>query len=326
LTFSATDLEVSIKIAGSEGIAVDKTGSVVVSAGKLKNCIDSVPTDRVSLRLLDKGRLEISAGESLFKLVCESSNDFPAIPDPSTRPENSFSLHPDDLQTFINACLHAVCSDETKHTLCGMLFKIEDEALVACSTDGHRLSLAGKRIPSITIVNAVIIPRKGLEELRKLPLEPLTVHLGDNNMAAVQGGTLLSLRLIEGHYPDYRRAIPTGYEFHTTCSGSALVDAVNRVKLMSRNSGIILEILDGAIFLRAQNESGDEAIDSIQCNQRGDALQVRLNARYLLDALISLGDGDIVIKYKSELNPLVILPANFGQWDERLEVLMPMRV
>ena len=53
-------------------------------------------------------------------------------------------------------------------------------------------------------------------------------------------------------------------------------------------------------------------------------MNLTVNSRYLLQAIKSMG-GEIFVKYKDALSPLMLIPVDHGPWDERIEILMTLR-
>ena len=107
------------------------------------------------------------------------------------------------------------------------------------ATDGHRLSLVD-RVSSEKSIDknstGVIIPRKGLNELRKL----LDSIEGEFEMA-VEGAqliirnssTVLMIRLIEGKYPNYQQLIPQKFTQKAVVDRELLYSTLKRVSLLS---------------------------------------------------------------------------------------------
>ena len=83
-------------------------------------------------------------------------------------------VKPAVLAEMIDKTIYAVSMDETRYHLNGVYLetKKEDGALIyrMVATDGHRLSLIDRKVDnSASTVNTsgVIVPRKGLHEIRK---------------------------------------------------------------------------------------------------------------------------------------------------------------
>src|SRR5690606_17855969 len=107
----------------------------------------------------------------------------------------------------IDKTAYSVSTDHTRYHLNGVYFEQRaDQGYTMVATDGHRLSLVQKSLPNSKLLNqgqGVIIPRKGLNEIRKL-LEsldgPFEVAIEGSQMILRNNQTVLMIRLIEGKY------------------------------------------------------------------------------------------------------------------------------
>src|SRR3546814_19088447 len=85
--------------------------------------------------------------------------------------------------------------------------------LRAVATDGHRLARVQMPLPSGAAgMPAVIVPRKAVQEIRKL-IEAtdgdVQVSLNENKLRVALDGSVLTPHLIDGTFPDYEPVIPT---------------------------------------------------------------------------------------------------------------------
>jgi DNA polymerase III sliding clamp (beta) subunit (PCNA family) len=56
-----------------------------------------------------------------------------------------------------------------------------------------------------------------------------------------------------------------------------------------------------------------------------DIKTLRFNSRYLIQATRSLSGDEIFIKHRDALSPVLLIPVDHSEWDERLEVVMLLR-
>lgn len=326
LSITATDLEIGIRVTCLEGVQVETPGQVAVPAVKFLDLVKQLPGDDVGLSLLENFRFEVVSGESISRLGGWDPMEFPKIKDEDRKDWLSCSVHAEDLQALIGPCLHCVSSDETKINICGVYLVIRDGVFFAVSTDGHRLAVAGRSFEGLPdSTPGLILPRRGAEEIMKLEPGFMGLHMGKNSLEVVQNGTFISVRLTDGEFPDFRAVVPTHYKDHCTVTRHGLLDALGRVRLLSFKNTVTLAIDKVAIFLSGANNA-DEGLDSVVCDRSGSKVTVKIDGRFLSEALASLGGSEVVIKYSDQPSALVLLPANFEKWDERLVVLMPMRL
>src|SRR6185436_7169777 len=106
-------------------------------------------------------------------------------------------------------------TDETRYSLNGVFVEQgEGGKLRMVATDGHRLAFEERSVGSLGLSKGVILPRKGLSELKKLleSGEDGAVSLGfkENMGLVIKDNVELFMRLIDGDFPDYTKVIPVG--------------------------------------------------------------------------------------------------------------------
>jgi DNA polymerase III subunit beta len=324
---TATDLEVGVR--GEVDGDVVKEGTVTVNAKKIYEIIREVPNEQVQLKRLDNDWVEIRSGKSVFKIVGIDAKEFPQFPKfdgkaLSTTPAST-------VHQMIERTIFAVSTDETRYSLNGVFIEQGDSGNIRMvATDGHRLAFEEKAVGSFGLAKGVILPRKGLAELKKL-LEngsDAAVSLGfKENMGLVTKDKIeLFMRLIDGDFPDYTKVIPKGNPNIVKLEHDELLQALRRVSILSseRYKGIRMEFTEGKVSISANNPDLGEAVEEIEAEYKGKPLSIGFNARYLIDVLSVLGgDGEIDIELKDELSPSIIRKAGV---DNYLYVLMPMRL
>jgi DNA polymerase-3 subunit beta len=324
---TATDLEVGVR--GQVEGDVAKEGTVTVNAKKLYEIIREVSQEQVQLKRLENDWVEIRSGKSVFKIVGMDAREFPQFPDfegkgLSTTPAAT-------VREMIERTIFAVSTDETRYSLNGVFIEQADAGKIRMvATDGHRLAFEEKTVGSLGLSKGVILPRKGLSELKKLleSGDDGTVSLGfkENMGLVIKDKVELFMRLIDGDFPDYTKVIPTGNPNIAKLDHDELLQALRRVSILSseRYKGIKMEFTDGRVSISANNPDIGEAVEEIEADYKGKGLSIGFNARYLIDVLgVLTGEGEIDIELKDELSPSIIRKSGIEGY---LYVLMPMRL
>jgi DNA polymerase III subunit beta len=175
---------------------------------------------------------------------------------------------------------------------------------------------------------SVIVPRKGVGEIRKLCDEgegPVEIGLAEGFLLVRRPGLLLSCRLIDSEYPAYRQVLPTNQQIRVHIEREKLLRAVRRVALVAsdRASGFAFALEDNELQLTASNPDLGEAREHLPVEYPGARFQTRFDARYIADALQSIPSKEVLIELIDELSPAQLRPADDpGQ----LAVVMPMRL
>ncbi len=328
----ATDLEVSLT--DEVPTKVLDEGKVAVSAKNLFDIVKELPEGIIQLTKKENNWLEIKQGKAVFNIVGISSEEYPVFPSFNT--DSFLKVESETLIDMIEKTIFSVSNDETRYHLNGVYFEKHSEnqkqfyRMVA--TDGHRLSLvdrmvdekSGESLPEV----GVIIPRKGLQEIRKL-----IDHVGGEIEMAIEGSQLivkkdkaiLMVRLIEGKYPNYQKLIPASLSRQVLINRETLLSCLKRVSLLSnqKSKGVTLTFTDGRLEITSNNPELGDAKEEIECGYEGEELKIGFNARYILDILNSFDDEGVDFKLDGQLSPGMIQPHNDSTYTC---VIMPMRI
>lgn len=326
LQATATDLEIGIT-SRVDLESVETRGRITVPLSMLLNIVQRMPGPEIHLKETSGRQLIVTAGDAEITINCEDSDDYPVWADPAG--ECALAIDADVYQQLIKSCKHAICTDYTKYSLTGINFQLIGQRLTACATDGHRLSLAGKDIEvgSLLSVNDFnhLISKKAITEIEKLSPGPVQIYIYDNQVAFVQARTTLAIRLLDGEFPNYRQIIPNDHPGYVGLVAIDFLKSIDRVRQVVniKSKGIQVEASGNQITLTAKSETG-HARDITSAEIDGAGFQGAVSASYLSDAVAGLGD-EVIIKYNTGIEPIVLLPQDYGSLDERLEIIMPMR-
>jgi DNA polymerase III subunit beta len=324
---SATDLEVALT--GTYPATVKKKGALTLNARALYDMVRALPGDTVHLKETANHWVEIVSERVRYRVVGMASDNFPSLPD-----FQNTKLVPIDRDVFremIDKTIYAVSNDDTRFNLTGVFFEpmAEGAGLRMAATDGHRLAVIERATPDKVPINGgVIVPRKGLMELRRLledGEDEGSLGFVENSAIFEKGNLRLTVRLIDGRFPDYRQVIPTSSAQRLEIQRKPFHDALKRTSLLSSDKaqGVRLEIADNTLSLISNNPDVGDAREDIEVRYNGDPLKVGFNVRYLMEALQVLDEESVVLELTDELAPGVIL----GKGTEGCKaVIMPMRI
>jgi len=329
LRLAATDLEVGIH--GVHKAEVEEAGGVTVSARKLHEIVRELPDEDVKLSTTDNHYVQVDCARAHFTLAGTSIEEYPTLP--GAKPEKLLTIQSVVLAQMIDRTMYATCADETRYNLNGVYVEVlaDSGRLRMVATDGHRLACVDRAVGEglEDLPAGIIIPRKGLAELKRLvdeeDAEEIEIGFEGNSGLARKGEVTLVMRLIEGEFPNYQQVIPKDGGKRLTVPTEPLVRALRRVHLLSsqQSHAVQMEINEGQIAISARNPDLGEAREELDVDYAGEALEIGFNARYLLDALQALGSKEIVMGLHDALSPVQVRPADD---DESLAVVMPMRL
>jgi DNA polymerase-3 subunit beta len=323
----ATDLDVALK--GPLNAEIIQKGGLCIPARKLFEISREVEGD-ILLEAQENNWIKVTSGKSTFKLMGLPAEDFPALPEMSKSEE--LSVKAETFKDMIEKTIYATGESDTRYTLNGLLFhfipkknKIDFKIV---GTDGHRLSTIYIQLDgSLSEEKKIILPKKAAMELKKL-LEGcegnISIYIDKNHVFFNTDDVILTSRLIEGTYPNYEQVIPKNNEKHVAIDKTALLKALRRTSIMSRErtNAVRLDLEEGKVTLISMNPDIGEAREEVAAQYKGEQVTVGYNARYMLDILQTM-EGDVVqLELQEPLSPTRIVEPDNQAY---ICVVMPMR-
>jgi DNA polymerase-3 subunit beta len=328
ISLAATDQEIAVRRLCTA--TVKKKGSLTTGARKLYEMIREFGDGQVVIRSLENNWIEVSAGRSRFKLVGMDSRDFPAMPEPSPGKGTAWRIGGDVLTEMIEHTVFAVSADETRVNLNGIFAECSESGRIRMvATDGHRLAMITRTVETAEPGKGVIIPRKAVMEIRKVlesGEEPIDIMIEDGVAHVVRGAVQMSMRLVEGEFPDYQQVVPSRSERKAIMSSGNLLAALRRVSIVSseRTRGVRFQLDSEKLELSSMNPDVGEAAEEVEVEYDGDPVGVGFNAKYLIDALsVMSADDRIEIGLNDELSPGALRRCDDPDY---CYIVMPMRL
>lgn len=331
LRLAATDLYLGVTAATPAEVL--SGGSVAVAARTIFDIVKALPDGEVHFAVEENQSARIRAGKVDYRIPGMPGDDFPPLPNPGDTP--FVTLDGELVGELIARTQYSMSTDDTRPHLAGALFEGKGETLRMVTTDGHRLSKAETRIEGATLDFTMLVPNKGIAELRKLiddtkgaeggaPIEVATVG---GNAFFRREGVMLSVKLADEQFPPYDKVIPKAAERHVVVHRPSFHEALKRIALVAsdKNGSVRLQLDDGSLRLVSENPEVGEGSEELDVDYAGGPLVIGFNARYLLDVLGGLTVDQVALDLTGELDPGVVRPVG----DTRLDfvgVIMPMRI
>jgi DNA polymerase III subunit beta len=322
----ATDMDVGLRVPLEA--AIGREGVVVLPARLMLDVIRSLPGDDVSIELRAAEQdVELISGNATFHIRTLRTEDFPPFPEPD--PDSAVSL---PAPAFVSTALKVAGSasrDETRPVLTGILVSASDRELRMVATDSYRLSVKETTLEApLSRAFEVNVPARALQELARVAghseERQLSVSVRQNQILFVLDGIILSSRLIDGQFPNYRQLLPESFEHELRIAGAELTDVVRRISLLAqKNAPLRLAFKPGELTVSAQTPDVGEALEALPVAFTGDPFEIGFNPEFLRAGLEAIEEGDVLLKLISPLRPGLIEAADQSRFQY---LIMPIRL
>ncbi len=327
LTTSDMEIQIRMRCAPGDDALAEAAQATTVQARKLVDILRAASGDQVEFEW-DAGKLQLRCGKSRFSLQTLPADDFPLVKQAADYSEQPLRLPQGQLKRMLALVHFAMAQHDIRYYLNGLLLVADGSQLTLVATDGHRLALVGASTDSHGDKREAILPRKTVMELMRLlgdNSEPVELRFASNQVRVSFDDMELVSKLVEGKFPDYQRVVPKGHRNQLLVARAALLAALQRVAILTNDKfkGVRLQLEPGLLRVSSQNAEQEEAVEELDIEYHGDAIEIGFNVAYLIDVLANVPGDNIRLELQDgNSSVLISLPddATFKY------VVMPMRI
>jgi DNA polymerase-3 subunit beta len=322
----ATDMEIGLRV--PLAAEVIRPGFAVLPARLLLDVARSLPAEELTMELRSSEQdVELICGPATFHLRMLRAEDFPTLPGPTA--ETRITIPSEAFVETVSRVQRSASKDETRPVLTGILMSASGQELRMVATDSYRLSVKE------TVLEAPLqgsleanVPARALGELVHIAQgadsDTLAVSVGQNQVVFELGDTVLSSRLIDGQFPNYRQLLPESVDHELRLSTTEVADVVRRISLLAqKNAPLRLSFSEGTLTVSAQTPDVGGASEAIPVPFHGEEFDIGFNPEFLRDGLESIESDELVLKLISPLRPGLIESPDTGDF---VYLIMPIRL
>jgi len=322
----ATDMEIGLRV--PLAAEVIRPGSAVLPARLLLDVARSLPTEELTMELRSTEQdVELICGPATFHLRMLRAEDFPTLPSPTA--ETRITIPSEAFIETVSRVQRSASKDETRPVLTGILMSASGQELRMVATDSYRLSV--KETALETPLQGSLeanVPARALGELVRIAQQAdsdtLAVSVGQNQVVFELGDIVLSSRLIDGQFPNYRQLLPESVDHELRLSTAEVADVVRRISLLAqKNAPLRLSFSEGTLTISAQTPDVGGASEAIPVPFHGEEFDIGFNPEFLRDGLESIESDELVLKLISPLRPGLIESPDTGDF---VYLIMPIRL
>lgn len=255
-----------------------------------------------------------------------SSEEFPAIPEVKTA--QTICIPAETLKEGLKGSLFATATDEGKHILTGVYFKIGQDSLEFAATDGHRLvvlntSIQGfskKKQAEIAQPLELTVSAKSLAELERIlssrtSADPVELSYSTES-ALIEfrwGAQRLVTRCLEGTYPAYPDLLQQDFQHQVTLEKAPFIKAIERIAVLADKKEKTLSIrIDSEaqqVSLSLFREFGN-GLEQMAAHVNSDGnLSISFNIKYLLEGAKAIASSQLQMHLTQRDGPAILVPA-----------------
>lgn len=332
LSLNATNLEIGVH-ATVRG-KIEQEGSIAIDAKTFTDYIGLLPKEKIQLEVSNEGVVLVICQNFSTKIRGVNPEDFPIIP--QLEKQNAITCAVSDLKVAIASTIFTVAQNESRPELSGLLFHVDvkEEKLFLVGTDAYRLgekSISIKNVPHEDC--DVILPTRTLQEVLRIMQYgvggTIEMYITDNHVLFVCEGVELFSKRIQGTYPDYTQIIPKQFTTTARVDRLELIQAIKASSIFSKAGMNDVQVSlapvkegRGTLSAYSSNATVGENKTTLDVQIEGEANEVLLNHKYLLDGLQTIQEDTLFFGVVDGTSPCVIKPTEAKDY---LYLVMPIR-
>lgn len=322
MCITTTDLDISVRCFVE--CEVEQPGSTTLPIRRVASIIRELDEGKILVEVNDDDVATVQCGSSFFKIIGLPMRDFPPVP--ATEGKYCYRIDQGAFREMLRKTSYAASLDETRRVLNGVLLAFKENKLTMVATDGRRLALVEHEIEFPPEAETeMILPTKAVSEMMRIlgSEGDLKIYAQKNQVVFELGQTMLSSKLIDGVYPNYRQVIPSGCDERVTIERELLLSALRRVSVVTTDKSNATRLTFSANQLTITTNTPDvgEGRDTVPVKYAGKEISIIFNPEYVMDPLRNIDDDEIFIEMNDGHSPALLkcsIPF--------LYVLMPLRI
>jgi len=333
LILTGTDLEVGLRLRIRAD--VKEEGSITLPSKKLFEIVRESGNTMITIQETENNWVVITAGKSTYNLAGMASDDFPEFPE--IEDDTFVSLDSQIFLELIDKIIYSIANEqENIYSLNAVLFEKEKREgltyLKMISSDGHRLSIMEKQvdkdIEALTLNPVTLIPKKGIQELKKFceGRDSFSVSFETKQMVLKDDKATMVIRLKGGEFPNYSAIVNSiRQENKMEIDRIPFLDSLKRINLFTEDNfhTIKISIEDNKMVLSSQNAELGNAKDEQTISYSGEPMVLGFNCRYFIETLQVMECERLEAYINSSSSPCMLKSDTDTGF---LSIIMPMQL
>lgn len=242
--------------------------------------------------------LNIRHSRGVIELPVFDSSEYPLVSTGSTG--ISFSVDSSCLYDWVRNSSNFIVDDQFKPQFSGMYLYCSGNEYGVCASDGMRMfvdsAISDVELPTCE----AIVSGHCFSSLNHLLLNTdsdVTVVVDERNITFKLADAVLSCRLLEGRYPNFRAILPKESVVNVIVDKKEFRDTVVRSNMFTdTNSCVSMNVEDDKSVFSAENlEFSKKTTETLNVTSEGGGILIGFNGRFLLDCLNAIDSDSVSI-------------------------------
>ena len=311
LTASDSELTIKILIENKNIKQVSNLGGIIIQSKYILDIVRKMPSDIINFEVIDGLKIKIYTDNNQYNLNCLDINDYPDVRLEVNK--EPIIIKGDIFKTIINQTVFAISTQELRPILTGVNFKFTKDELEVVATDSYRLAKKNIKLNAPVEKDVeIVMPGKNIMELEKIITdeENIEIHIFNNKVLFVYKNINFQTNLLSGSYPNTSNLIPSEFAYIVKVNKRDFNDAIDRAALLTigKDKNIVKMSLDNTKMIINSYASEIGKVEEqlqVETNNK-EKLEISFSAKYMLEALKTMQEDDILLLLNSDVKPLII--------------------
>lgn len=310
-------------------------GDSFVPARLFSDVVRELPEGPVTLEKTDTF-LVITAGtrgEFVMKLPRTDDREWR---DPPVIDSDNFADLPSGKLHYMIDQVHFCVAQESprNYGAVGFFHKPADGKLRLVGTDGFRLSFSeiAMDLPGTFLDSGVCLSKRALNEMQRMCSEGfenirISISEDQTTLAAAAPDYQIYVRLSAVKYPNYQGVLPSNDLTPVEIARPYMQSVIKRVLLAADKTKAIRLCFSGdTLTMRSRTVGSSEGEEAVPLEDfSGEDRILTINGKFLNDVFSTISSTDVALSFKSEDDPIVLIPKKEPASCHSMHVLVPIR-
>ncbi|WP_153559048.1 DNA polymerase III subunit beta [Roseimaritima sediminicola] len=313
-TFTATDMEVGIRLELAEGLTIESEGAALLPVARTNAILRESTDDRLTIETDDAG-VRVLGSRSKFRLPGANPDEFPRV---VGFEEEAYHEIPVRLfRQMVKRTVFATDAETGRYALGGVLLELEGESVVAVGTDGRRLARMQGSGTAVgdhkTSGTSTIVPTRAIQLMERAVVDSdETVQLAaraNDLLLRTERCTIYS-RLVEGRYPNWRQVFPQRENAsQIDMTVGPLFAALRQAAIVTDHDsrGIDFTFAEGTLTMEANTAEIGESQVQLPIAYEGESITLTMDHRFVADFCKVLdNESGFILEIESGASPALL--------------------